>query len=366
MKRAVLITIHLGSNFGSILQTVASASVLRKMSCEIEVVNYIPDRCTWKRFFRNSFGKWWSFARHLFIGFPIIALNKHIYNSYLRKYVAVSNPIYTSDDFIAVCPKADIYVTGSDQVWNSIHNEGLDKHYYFDGFPEGTIKIAYSSSIGRESLDEWEYNEVKRMLGTYKAISVREASAKILIESMGYKATHLLDPTFMLDRNDWKKYMGKRKISHPYVLVYLPYNIHDKGLIYQSVRKLAAVKNLNIVAFSWGIRPEKFADKTIFFANPGDFLSLMFHADYVVTNSFHGTAFSVNLNKQFWVYMPTGFGTRIQSILDLCSLQSRLLQPDEVINNDKMVQVIDYAPVNSILGNERRKAYDFLKKALEV
>ena len=364
MKRAALITIHVGSNFGSVLQTIASASVLQKIRYEVKVINYIPDRCTWKRFFKTRLGHLRKLT-NLFVSLPIIALNKHIYNSYLYKYVAVSKPIYDSDDFIAVCPKADIYVTGSDQVWNSIHNEGLDKHYYFDGFPKGTIKIAYSSSIGRESLDEQEYKEVKRMLGTYKAISVREASAKSLIESMGYEATHLLDPTFMLNRESWREYMSPRKIKQPYVLVYLPYNIHDKHLIYQTVRKLASDKNLRVVTFSWGIRQDQFADKTIFFANPGDFLSLMYHADYVVTNSFHGTAFSVNLNKQFWVYMPTGFGTRIQSILDLCHLQDRLLLPNEVLSDDKMARHIDYAPVNSILNEERQKAYDFLKKALE-
>lgn len=364
MKRAALITIHLGSNFGSILQTIASSLVLRNVQYDVEVINYIPDRCTWKRFFNDGFSHLKLFLK-MFVAFPIRAYNKHIYNSFLHRFVPVSKPIYNSDNFLAVCPEADIYVTGSDQVWNSIHNEGLDKHYYFDGFPKDTIKIAYSSSIGRESLDEQEYKEVKRMLGTYKAISVREASAKTLIESMGYKATHLLDPTFMLDRENWKKYMSKRKVKQAYLLVYLPYNIHNKSLIYQTVRKLAAGKNLKVVTFSWDIRPDRFADKTIFFANPGDFLSLMYHADYVVTNSFHGTAFSMNLNKQFWVYMPTGFGTRIQSILDLCHLQGRLLQPDEVLSDDKMAQCIDYVPVNSILHVERQKTYDFLKKSLE-
>ena len=364
MKRIALITIHLGSNFGSILQTIASVSVLKKMRSEVEVINYIPNRCTWKRFFTDKL-KTIRGLILIFLTLPLASLNKYIYNSFLRKSVPVSKSIYDSDDFITVCPKADVYVTGSDQVWNSIHNEGLDKHYYFDGFPKDTIKIAYSSSIGRESLDEQEYKEVKRMLGTYKAISVREASAKTLIESMGYKATHLLDPTFMLDRENWKKYMSKRKVKQAYLLVYLPYNIHNKHLIYQTVRKLAADKDLKVVTFSWDIRPDRFADKTIFFANPGDFLSLMYYADYVVTNSFHGTAFSVNLNKQFWVYMPTGFGTRIQSILDLCHLQGRLLQPDEVLSDGKMAQYIDYVPVNSILDAERQKTYDFLKKALE-
>ena len=83
-----------------------------------------------------------------------------------------------------------------------------------------------------------------------------------------------------------------------------------------------------------------------------------------MTNSFHGTAFSVNLNKQFWVYMPTSYGTRIKSILDLCNLQHRLLQPDEVISDNKIGKNIIFESVNSVLAAERQKTYDFLLEAL--
>ena len=213
-------------------------------------------------------------------------------------------------------------------------------------------------------IDIDEYLEVKRMLGSYKAISVREASAQQIVESMGYKATHLLDPTFMLNKEDWEKYQSRRLVKVPYLLVYLPYNIHNKQLIYKTARKVADEKGLMVVTFSWSIRPEKLADKTIYFANPGDFLSLVGFADYIVTNSFHGTAFSINLNKQFSVYLPTGFGTRITSILELCSLTHRLLTAEEIISKEKMNEVIDYNPVNDILNEERMRTYAFLNKAL--
>lgn len=363
MRTLSLLTIHLGSNFGSILQTIASVKVLDRLNFSVTVINYIPERCTWKRFFQKNSKSLFGIIK-LLLGVPIVAVNKHIYNSYLCKYVKVSKPIYKRDDFKKECPQTDVYVTGSDQVWNSVYNEGLDKRYYFEGFPSNVIKISYSSSIGKEELDEREYEEMKSMLSSYKAISVREASAKILIESMGYKVVHLLDPTFMLDKDDWKQYMSRRLVKRPYLLVYLPYNIHDKGVIYQSVRKIAQSKNLKVVAFSWDIRPERLADKTVYFANPGDFLSLMYHADYIMTNSFHGTAFSVNLNKQFWVYMPTSYGTRIKSILDLCNLQHRLLQPDEVISDNKIGKNIIFESVNSVLAAERQKTYDFLLEAL--
>lgn len=363
MKHVSLLTIHLGFNFGSILQTVATIKTVEKHNCTVEVINYIPERCTLNHFFKSkkSFG---SFVK-TFITFPIFLINRHIYNSFLLKYARLSAPIYKNDDFVQAVPKSDIYMTGSDQVWNSVHNEGLDRRYYFDGFPMGTVKVAYASSIGRECLKGKECAEVKRMLATYKTVSVREASAMKMIESMGYEVCHLLDPTFMLNSGEWEHYMTKRKIREAYILVYLPYNVHDKDIIYRSVKKIAMEKKLKIVSFSWHIIPDKDADKTIFFANPGDFVSLMYHADCIVTNSFHGTAFSVNLNKQFFVYLPTDFGSRIKSILELCHLENRLLGASEIISGEKICSTIDYIPVNAILDKEREKAHAFLRKALE-
>ena len=363
MKKVSLLTIHFGANFGSTLQTIATVEMLKRHGCKTRVVDYIPARYTWKRFFRRSLRSVTSVLKLPLLLF-VEAANRYIYQSFLSRHVTFSRPIHAEDDFAAVCPKADIYVTGSDQVWNSLHNEGLDKHYYFDGFPDGTRKIAYAASIGRERLEADEYAEVKRMLGSYKAISVRETSAKRLIEGMGYEAAHLLDPTFMLTSDDWLRYMSARLVKEPYLLVYLPYNIHNKALIYCTIRRISEKKRLKVVSFSWHLLPDRLADRTFYFSSPGDFLSLMGHADYVVTHSFHGTAFSVNLNRQFSVYLPSGFGTRITSLLELCGLESRLLGADEIISDSKADVVIDYAPVNAVLETERRKAHTFLEQAL--
>lgn len=103
----------------------------------------------------------------------------------------------------------------------------------------------------------------------------------------------------------------------------------------------------------------------MYFTDPGDFLSLMYHASFVVTTSFHGTAFCINLNKQFFVYLPTGFGTRIISILDMCSLRNRLLDSNEVISDEQLnMEDIDYAPVMEIIGQERMNTMEFLQNAL--
>ena len=214
-----------------------------------------------------------------------------------------------------------------------------------------------------ESLPEDYTQYLKEQLSQYKAISVREQSAVKLLDSIGLSSTHVLDPTFMLTKEEWRHFASKRLVKENYLFVYLPYNIKDKDIVYRSVRKIAKAKNQKVISYSDNVFKDQYADKTIYFVNPGDVLSLIYHADYVVTNSFHGTAFSINLNKQFWVYMPSKFSTRITSILDLCGLNNRLL--DEEITEIQMDESISYDKPNAVLQQERNVAYNFLTTALQ-
>lgn len=359
-KKAAFITIHVGANFGSVLQSIATARIIESLGKEPLLINYIPERVTYRRTLRKLFGGFIPFIKNLAF-LPNTIRNKHIYGSFLKKHCPMSPAFYDNDDFVKKCPVADYYITGSDQVWNSKHNEGFNDRYYFAQTPDNAVRISFASSIGETELSEEHTARIKSLLSRYKAISVREESAKQLIEGMGLEATHLLDPTFMLNKEEWKPYMSKRIVKEDYLLIYTPYNTLDKKAIFDAAREIAKKKGLKVVTFSWDWRKDKMADKTITYASPGDFLSLMYHADYVVTNSFHGTAFSINLNKQFSVFMPSAFSTRITSIIELCNLQDRM-----VFNRfelEKAKTSIDYSRVNKILDIERAKSIDFLKKA---
>lgn len=359
MKKASFITIHVGFNFGSKLQTIATCEILKKLGYETTCVNYIPPRVTHGRYWKTAITNRTRFIKRLLF-YPVYLIIEHNYNRYLRNHCNLSRAFYAKDNFINSCPKADIYISGSDQLWNYKHNEGNDKHYFFDGI-EGN-KIAYASSFGMTSLPEMYSLYVKEQLSQYKAISVREQSAVDLLSGLGIPAINVLDPTFMLTKDEWQLLASKRLVRSKYIFVYLPYNIKNIELIYSSVRKIAKSKNLLVVSYSDSLFRDKNADKTIYFVNPGDILSLILNAEYVVTNSFHGTAFSINLNKQFWVYMPSAFSTRISNILCLCGLDSRLLH--DRITSEQVEDIIDYDTVNMILKNERNISYNFLINAL--
>lgn len=356
--KASLITIHVGFNFGSILQTIASVEVLKKQGLEVKIVNYIPNRVRPKYFLSGADGVLRKMKRLAML--PNFLRNRRIYQGYLGKYCTLSEPIYTSDTFGEKCPKADLYVTGSDQVWNSIHNEGLDVRYFFEGIKGRFISLA--SSFGREQISEKEADYVKIALLRYSAISVREESAVNLLSDLDINSVQLLDPTFYLNRFDWEPFMSKPKFEERYLLVYAPYNIVDEAVIYKSARKIAKKLGLKVVAFSWDFNDSNLADHTVKYASPGDFLRLMRDADYVITNSFHGTAFSINLNKQFIVFRPSSFFTRIESVLSLCGLTGRVAEG--VVTDEIVDDIIDYEHVNKVLDKERGRAMQFLANCI--
>lgn len=359
MKKAAFITIHFGYNFGSIFQTIATNRIIEEAGITPVCINYIPPRYTEKRYWKEGSTGPLRFLRRVLF-YPIHVISKWIYSRYLAKHCPLTKAIYAEDDFLKKCPQADFYITGSDQVWNYNHNEGLDKHYFFDGI-QGK-KIAFASSIGMTELPGDYADYLKQMLKDYSAISVREASAVEMLSYWGIQSTQLIDPTLMINKEDWTEYASKRLCPEPYLFVYLPYNVSDKDTVYKTVRAIAKKNKLYVVTYSWDYRKDNMADKTYTFADPGDILSLFIHAEQVVTNSFHGTAFSINLNKQFWVYMPSHFSTRLQSVIELCGLKERMLEG--VISDADINREIDFSEANRVLDIEREKARAFIKKAL--
>lgn len=358
-KKVALITVHVGHNFGSMLQTVATCEVFKRFNLDPIVVNYIPDRVTYKRAIHDATK---SVKQLIVLPAKLVTwyVNNHIYGDFVKKYCKMSDAIYVKDEFSSKCPRTDYYVTGSDQVWNTSHNEGIDTHYFWKGIKG--VKIAYAASAGKH-LEAEEKVVFKQLLSDYKSISVREQSTCEDLRELGLTSELLVDPTFMLNKEQWMPFTTKRIVKEPYLFVYAPYGVVDKGVIYRAARRVAESKGLKIVTYSFKLNREPLADKTVFFANPGDFLSLMHYADYVFTNSFHGTAFSINLNKQFSVIMPNRFSTRIENILDICNLKDRLLNGDE--SSDFWNHSIDYSYPNSILDSKREEAMSFLQKSFQ-
>lgn len=363
--KAAIITLHRVFNYGSVLQAYATQEVFRSFGCETEIIDYITEQRTNKRLFLslplNIQNKNWIYKIvYMFLRGISILLKKKTFWGFLKKNVHLSNRKYISvADLEKNAPIADIYIAGSDQIWNSVYNEGIDRGFFLD-FVHGKKKAAFASSFGKSELDNWETVPIRKYLADFSAISVREAQAVNIIKRLGLDASCVLDPTLLLKREQWLRLASKPLMAEPYLLLMLLYN-EDNGAT-EYAKKTADEKKLKLVKLSWELKRPPMVDVLMTHRSPEDFLSLFAYADFIVTNSYHGLAFSINLNKQFVVFPRNEYNSRIESLLETTRLFKRMITDNEW----KSLQYIDYDSVNSILDRERKHTFCFVKKILEM
>ncbi len=365
MKVAVT-TLHHVRNYGSLLQTYATQKTVEKLGHSCEIIDYIPRGLTLKYgiltiksqgnivkdFVRKS-------AAALFF-----SIQQATMINFLKKNVTLSKKKYSN--FLELKndpPIADAYISGSDQIWNTQNYNLPDdvKGYYLQYVPQGKIKLAYASSIGKDEFSQEEKVNVKEYLKDFKAVSVRENSAVSMLEEIGVEnAVHVLDPTLLLTKQEWLEFLGNhKKEKEPFIFVY---NLNRNAHVKNFALKLAEQKGLKIINFSDTLDfmsgAENRIHNTVF-----DFLYYLSDAEYIVTDSFHGTAFSVNLGKQFISFAAPRFNSRLLSILELFGLEDRFLTEfDGTV--DAIYKDIDKEKVQNKLSVERERCINFLKQNL--
>lgn len=364
MKVAV-ITLHRVFNYGSVLQAYATQKVFQDLGYDVEIVDYITEQRTLKRIILSTSETkkpFYKKAIYLFLKSISVFIKQLTFGSFIKKYIKTTKKKYISyEDLIKNPPYADIYITGSDQVWNSKYNEGVDKGFFLEFASKDKKKIAYASSFGKSKLDEAEVEITKEYLKKYDKISVREETAVRIVNKLGYSATCLIDPTLQISKEEWLEIASKRLIKERYLILMLLYNEDNNAT--ELARKIANEKGLKLVKICWDLKKHHLVDKMMTHRTPQNFLSLFYYADFVVTNSFHGLAFSINFEKQFIVVPRNEFNSRIESLLKITGLQNRMLSNEYQLNECK--NVIDYSLVHNILSEERKRAKAFLKSCLE-
>lgn len=373
--KASVITLHTVDNYGSVMQTYATQQILKKCGYDVEFVDYwrrdnLPKSRAERMLEGSTLQKlkplWGinNFTR----GATIAILKMMLENRkspmwrFLEEKVQLTKVRYCSyEELEANPPIADVYITGSDQVWNSIWNQGIDKTYFLDFAPKDKPRVAFSASIGRESLDAEESLETKELLKKYEAISVREQSAVDLLESMGIKSTLILDPTLMLDADVWRELATPVKQANPYLLIY---QLNPNKQMDEYAECLAKRKGWEIVRIGFGQSDRKKAGTCVMLPSVENFLGLFCSATCVLTDSFHATAFSLNLGRDFISVLPGRFGTRITSVLKLTGTENRLLTDYD--DFDIADRNIDKAMVKKLLHEKRADGYKWLKEALGV
>ncbi len=374
MKISV-ITQHTVNNYGSVLQTYATQKILEQLGNQVEFVDYwrvsnLPETRAKALLDTNarlqrlkplwSGTAWTRYAAQKAVE-KLLARNRKKLTDFMQTHVTLTDTTYTSFEMLKENPpQADVYVTGSDQVWNSQHNDGLELPYYLAYAPEGKKRIALAASIGKTTLDPGEIPEMKALLESYSAISVREKSGAELLDSMGIPSQQILDPTLILDAAWWRKLADHRKCpAKPYMLIY---QLNRNREMDAYADRLARKMGWELIRIGYHRSDKKRTGRCVYRPSVEEFLGLFDRAACCLTDSFHATAFSLNFGIDFISVAPPRFSTRIESILELTGTQNRLLTSfgDAEIQNSP----IQKEQVAKRLEAERRKAWRFLENAL--
>lgn len=364
-----IITRHAIPNYGSILQSYASQKTFENLGYDAEILNYVRydergkesviSNChISKDGLKNKIKRMIYFC----LQYPNSLKMNKTFEKFQKQYLRLSNTIYGSvEELKKDLPKADIFVTGSDQVWGKIGPVEYDPAYFLSFVPEDKKQIAYSASFGKTELNNDLTSQLDKLLKNYSSILVRESSAVDIIEQYTDKsAKHILDPTLMLDREEWDQLCEPTGVEGTdYIFVY---QLHHNKEMEDYITRIQKETGLPVYrahpSIFYSLKPGHF----IHLPTPGQFLSYIKNAKYMVTDSFHGTVFSIIFNKQFIDIIPELTGTRIYSLLDLIGQSDRIL--NDLNDFSWMNKTIDYSKVNKIVECEKKKTLEALVESL--
>ncbi|MGN1277744.1 MAG: polysaccharide pyruvyl transferase family protein [Floccifex sp.] len=362
MKKRIkidVITLHAVQNYGSVLQALATQEIFKQHGCDVTIIDYIRDDVRYENLVKK-----WSGGNPIkaLIIFPTILRWKKVFQSFTKQYLNLSKNTYTTEDDFASYPlNADAYCTGSDQVWNSKWNNGILPCLYLGFVPADKYKFAFSSSFGQSRLSEDEVNKTRPYLEQYNKISVRESEAKNVLDEQYHiqNSVHIVDPTLCVSGNFWRKYETPRKIKEDYILIY---NLNRSKEFDRYAVELSKRTGLKLVRFC--TRYDQFyrPGKSILVPEVFDFISLIDNAKYVLTDSFHATAFSLNLHTEPICVYPKEFGGRLESILKQTNQLQRHIS--DYTDFDVLIRPVDFEFVDNVLDNERINANRFIDTVL--
>lgn len=361
MKISV-ITLHRVRNYGSSLQTLATQNFIEKMGADVEFIDYYPERYTSLGLLKRLRYKSDKLAKNpvlLLAAQIIISVSyikkKLVFDSFLKRRIKLTSETYRHEAEIADnLPKADAYCTGSDQVWNSHWNEGVDRPFYLSFVPDDKYKFSYAASIGNAKLSDEEASEVFPLLKKYKHITVRENVGVDILKDMGLESEQMLDPTLLFDADGWNQYTSDRFKNKKFIVTY---NLHHDKRIDDFAQMLGKKYGLKVYNISYNFHDIIRRGTLKWCPTIEEYLGLIRDARFVVTDSFHATVFSILFHTKFFVIYPEEASSRLRSILSLTKLESRGFEalPDIKASED----AVDFGAADKILDGERLKSRNY-------
>lgn len=354
---AAVITLHQVDNYGTQLQALATQEKLREYFDDVVFIDYRrPD--TYGLGLLNSFARG-NPARAAVVA-PTLLKWRTVFGGFRSKYLNLTERVYLTDsDFDGFDDVADVYVAGSDQVWNAGWNRGVIPAFYLSFAPEGKPRFAYASSFGRGRIDAGEVEATRAYIERFDAISVREESGVgILRDQYGYnRVERIVDPTLAMPPSFWRDIEPACPVSGDYILIY---NLNRSAEFERYAEGLSRRTGLPLYRFCTRYDQVLRCGKSLVIPEVLDFVSLVDYARYVLTDSFHATAFSMNMGTEPVCIYPDAYSGRISEFLRLVGSEQRHVRDAE--DFEVVDRPVDFDRVGEILEGERRKADDFVAR----
>lgn len=354
------ITCHNCYNYGAVLQTFALQQYCATEFGECEVINYIPTYMEYNSRYRYIPDRWSSSLvgrclyrlRH----HPqILSLNgrKKKFDDFMAKYLSLTKEYKTYEELCCDPPYADVYICGSDQIWNGVnYQNGKDLAFYLGFVPDDKGKIAYAASFGRASIESCFLENKISYIKELDSVSVREVDGVNILRDYAIDACMVLDPVFLINKDIWKKMISTKESSEdPYVLVY---DLGQTANLSRIVERYA--KNYKVIIIG---KSDLKIKNTTFIKNAGpiDFLRYIYNAEYIITNSFHCLAFSIIFEKNFVALKRDEINSRIDNLLNISNIR-------ECGYVDDINKRYDYVSIQSSMSQFIDKSKQFLCEAM--
>jgi hypothetical protein len=352
MKHVGILTFHYIDNYGALIQAYALKKAIDKFEgYEAEIINYIPENFEYYPYECGPDGK------------KKMELKVSKIHQFLEKRAGVKYPPISSINGL----EYDIYCVGSDQVWNfAISN--YDTTYLFDTIRNDKKKISYASSIG-QNIDKLDscVDIFKCYLSEFSNVSVREAEHNYwLKEKCKIDSEIVLDPTFLLKVDDYKKVMSTSpQRDHSFILFIWYKHDNQLGKALEFVNTISRKYKLPVVHNVINIQPYLLADDDgyMFYGGVEEFVWYIYNASFIVTNSYHTMLFSIHFKKPFYVFLVDSMRSRFDTLGERIGICDRYVT--SYIKPEVISDVIDYEQIYELIEPLRKDSWEYLKKSLE-
>lgn len=370
--KVATITFNHAHNHGSMLQTYALQQFVtalareRGVDLQYSVIDFVSlfqkelyavfkHSCSPREWLKNAIA-----LRH----YKALSTRHRKFEQFISQYCTLSRRYSTENELMANPPAADVYISGSDQIWN-VRARDFSSVYYLP-FAQQSKRVSYAASFGPLRIDWDKYStlHIDSMLRQYSHISVREAGSADNVELLtGVRPPVHLDPTFLLTKDQWQTIQSDANYHNGrYILLYC---LEPTPQQLQMAKAISSKLDLPIVVLRYNNKHDwcnPFVHR--YDAGPRDFLAYIDHAAMVLTSSFHGTAFSLIYHKPFYVFNGMN-DNRISSILQAVDLTHRSINTSTELDSVSLTP-INQQPIDNFINIERQRSAQYLTKALDL